>query len=100
MKGEHDPDEVVRRIGHTVEVHNSVPSAIYCFLRSPESFEEAVIRAVNLGGDADTMGAMCGAISGALLGESAIPSRWLSVLEDRERITAAADRLFERLDAS
>lgn len=96
LEGEHDPDEVVRRIGHSVEVQNSVPTAIYCFLRSPRSFEEAVTAAVNLGGDADTLGAMCGAISGALLGESAIPARWSSVLEDRVRLITAADRLWER----
>jgi ADP-ribosylglycohydrolase len=96
LEGDDDPDEVIRRIGHRVEVQNSVPTAIYCFLRSPGNFEEAVIRAVNMGGDADSLGIMCGAIGGALHGESAIPERWSSVLEAKDRILAAADRLWER----
>jgi poly(ADP-ribose) glycohydrolase ARH3 len=96
LEAEHDADEVVRRIGHTVEVQSSVPAAIYSFLKSPASLEEAVVLAVSLGGDADTIGSMCGAISGALLGEESIPARWLRVLEGRDRIAALADRLCER----
>ncbi len=87
--------EVIKAIGNTVEVQNSVPTAIYCFLRSPDNFEETVSYAVCLGGDADTIGAMAGAISGALNGVEAIPSRWLDGLEERERISGLADKLFE-----
>lgn len=41
-----------------------------------KSFEEAVVRAVNLGGDADTTGAVTGALAGAYFGRSGIPRRW------------------------
>ena len=87
--------EVIKAIGNTVEVQNSVPTAIYCFLRSPDSFEETVTYAVGLGGDADTIGAMAGAISGALNGVEAIPTRWLDGLEERGRIAGLADKLFD-----
>ncbi|GLS22818.1 ADP-ribosylglycohydrolase [Labrys miyagiensis] len=40
------------------------------------SFEEAVILAVNLGGDADTVGAVTGQLAGAIHGRSAIPPAW------------------------
>ena len=40
------------------------------------SFEEALVKAVNLGNDADTGGAITGAIAGALYGLSGIPARW------------------------
>lgn len=40
------------------------------------SFEEALVKAVNLGNDADTGGAITGAIAGALYGLSGIPKRW------------------------
>jgi ADP-ribosyl-[dinitrogen reductase] hydrolase len=44
------------------------------------SFEEAVVRAVNLGGDTDTAGAVAGALAGACWGTRAIPQRWLGAL--------------------
>ena len=44
------------------------------------SFEEAVVRAVNLGGDADTTGTVTGALAGAYFGRSGIPRRWSTKL--------------------
>lgn len=52
-----------------------------------ESFEESLIRVVNRGGDADTLGATTGALCGAYYGKESIPERWLSVLEERGEIT-------------
>ncbi len=88
-----DVYEVIKALGNSVEVQNSVPTAIYCFLRSPRDYEETVSFAVSLGGDADTVAAMAGAASGALNGEAAIPRRWVDGLEHSERITELADRL-------
>ena len=96
LAGEPDQYGVIKALGNTVEVQNSVPTAVYCFLRSPQDYEEVVTFAVNLGGDADTLGAMAGAIAGALHGEEAVPSRWSELLEHRDRIVAAADRLWDR----
>ncbi|WP_374604330.1 ADP-ribosyl-[dinitrogen reductase] hydrolase [Niveibacterium sp.] len=45
-----------------------------------DSFESALIDVVNRGGDADTTGAITGAILGAMYGESALPLHWLSAL--------------------
>ena len=44
------------------------------------TFEDALILAVNLGHDADTVGAVTGQLAGALYGLSSIPERWRSVL--------------------
>ena len=49
------------------------------------SFKEAVVLAVNLGGDADTLGAMAGAVAGAYHGFSRIPAEWLEALENGPR---------------
>lgn len=46
-----------------------------------DSFEEAVIEAVNRGGDADTIGAIAGGLAGAYYGFSNIPKRWLDKLD-------------------
>ncbi|WP_303292317.1 ADP-ribosylglycohydrolase family protein [Marinobacter sp. SS5-14b] len=55
-----------------------------------ECFEDALINAVNLGDDADTVGAVTGQIAGAAWGVGAIPKRWLKTLAWRERISELA----------
>lgn len=66
--------------------------ALWCCARTT-SFEEALIAAVNLGGDADTDGAVCGALAGAHYGLSAIPGRWLAPLHERERLLRLATQI-------
>jgi poly(ADP-ribose) glycohydrolase ARH3 len=61
-----------------------VPAALYSVLRHPDSFEKAVSFAVSLGGDADTTGAIAGAIAGAYYGVRDIPSSWLNRLENED----------------
>jgi poly(ADP-ribose) glycohydrolase ARH3 len=85
---------IVRELGNSVEAHNSVPTAIYSFLRNAESFREAVLYAVSLGGDADTIAAMTGSISGAYLGAEAIPREWVNVLERKDYIEKLAENLW------
>lgn len=57
------------------------------------SFREAVVTAVNLGGDADTVGAIVGGLAGARYGCEAIPPSWLAALQDREELVDLARRL-------
>lgn len=58
------------------------------------SFADAVIRAVNLGGDADTIGAVTGALAGAFWGATAIPPLWRVQLRDHDHIIDLAGDLF------
>ncbi|MDI9849520.1 ADP-ribosylglycohydrolase family protein [Rhodoblastus sp. 17X3] len=55
-----------------------------------DNFADALILAVNLGGDADTVGAVTGQIAGAIYGRSGIPSHWLKALAWRDRIEQRA----------
>jgi poly(ADP-ribose) glycohydrolase ARH3 len=73
-------------LGRTVAVHESLPFAIYSFLRHPKSFEACLSCAILNGGDRDTLGAMACAVSGAYLGVEAIPQAWRLKLENREYI--------------
>ncbi len=59
-----------------------------------ESFPAAVLGAVNLGGDADTIGAVTGALAGARWGASGIPRLWPANLKGYERIIGAAGALY------
>ena len=57
------------------------------------SFEDALVTNRQSGGDCDTIGAMTGALAGALYGEASIPARWRDSLTTGERVAAAADAL-------
>jgi len=89
-----DRKAVIQELGNGIEAFNSVPTAIYSFLANP-GFEEAVVYAVSLGGDADTIGAMTGAIAGACWGIEAIPQRWRDKLENGKFIEKLAERLWQ-----
>lgn len=80
-------------LGNGIAAHESVPAAIYAALRHPGSFQDAVTFAISLGGDADTIACMAGALSGALLGEDAIPPAWRDNVEDAEHLRSLAERL-------
>lgn len=51
-----------------------------------EEFEDALVKVINRGNDADTCGAVAGALCGACYGIDGIPARWLRVLEETDRI--------------
>ncbi len=80
------PHIAADQLGRTVAVHESMPFAIYSFLRHPKSFQDCLFCAILHGGDRDTLGAMSCAISGAYLGFDAIPQRWQEKLENRRYI--------------
>ena len=89
-----DKRRIVRELGNSVEAFNSVPTAIFSFLAT-RSFEQALRLAVGLGGDADTIGAMTGALAGAYYGVEGIPARWLDELENRAYIEELAIKLWK-----
>ncbi|MGI6184207.1 MAG: ADP-ribosylglycohydrolase family protein [Candidatus Fimadaptatus sp.] len=92
------PGYAPRPTGYVVD---SFAAALHC-IYTTESFEAAVIKAVNLGGDADTIGAITGGLAGALYGYAAIPERWHGQLDATVRtnidmLCAAAEAA--RMDA-
>jgi poly(ADP-ribose) glycohydrolase ARH3 len=93
IAGDVSPPDAAWRLGRSVAVHESLPFAIYAFLRHPQSFEACLLCAVLNGGDRDTLGAMACAISGAYLGIESIPQLWRDKLENRPYIEHLATRL-------
>lgn len=67
--------------------------AAYWLTLNAIDFEEGLVRAVNLGGDAATLGSVVGALLGARFGEQAIPERWLDSLIRRPELEKVADKL-------
>jgi len=79
-----EPPEIVGS-GYVVK---TLEAALWAF-HDAQDFREAVLRAVNLGDDADTTGAVCGQLAGAMWGESGMPGEWLEGLSEREMIEEA-----------
>ncbi|AEL08159.1 dinitrogenase reductase activating glycohydrolase [Xanthomonas campestris pv. raphani 756C] len=69
------------------------------FLATTDTFADAVLRAANLGDDADTTAAICGQLAGAFYGIDGIPAAWRERVQDAAEIVALADRLYEAAQA-
>lgn len=94
--GDADAATVASRIGTSVAAVDAVPAAICAFIHHPGSFERAVAFAIELGGDTDTIASMTAAISGAALGEAAIPAAWRERTEGVLTMRELADRILAR----
>ena len=60
-----------------------------------ENAEEAIVTAVNRGGDTDTIGAIAGAVAGARFGASQLPDRWVSAIDEVGELESLAAQLKE-----
>lgn len=78
--------------GYTVD---TIHCALAAF-RLSESFEEGLVGIVNRGNDADTVGAVAGAIMGAYYGYSSIPERWLEKLQSVETLMDHVQKMYTR----
>jgi ADP-ribosylglycohydrolase len=72
-----------------------IPTCLYLLIMT-DSFEEAITEVINLGGDADSAGAILGALAGAHYGVSGVPERWLAGLHNAEGIALRAQALAQR----
>lgn len=84
------PVTQIRGTGYVVD---SLSAALWCFATT-ETFADAVLRAANLGDDADTTAAICGQLAGAFYGIDRIPAAWRERVQDAAEIVALADRLY------
>ncbi|WP_262914437.1 ADP-ribosylglycohydrolase family protein [Winogradskyella sp. MH6] len=74
-------------------VLDTLEASFWCLLTS-NTYEKSVLKAVNLGDDTDTTGAVTGGLAGLLYGYEAIPEKWIDVLARKEDITDLCDKLF------
>ncbi len=87
----HKAEADIHGVGYVVR---SLEAALWCFWQT-DSFDSAILRAANLGDDADTTAAVCGQVAGAFYGEQGIPVHWLERLVMRDEIRLLTDRLCE-----
>ena len=76
----------IRGSGYVVQ---SLEAALWCFLTT-DSYSDAILKATNLGDDADTTAAICGQVAGAYYGISNIPKSWLGCLTMNDEINSLA----------
>lgn len=79
----------IRSAGYVV---HTLEAALWAF-HETHTFRDGALLAVNLGDDADTVGAVYGQIAGAYYGAEAIPEEWRMVIYRHDDIVALADRL-------
>jgi ADP-ribosyl-[dinitrogen reductase] hydrolase len=91
VAGDLDPS-TLRSTGYVVD---TLQTALWHGLHA-DSPETALVDVVNMGGDADTVGAVTGAIVGARFGASALPERWLAELDGQSELRELATRLTPR----
>jgi ADP-ribosylglycohydrolase len=75
---------------------DTLEAAFWCFLTT-DSYQDAVLKAVNLGDDTDTTAAVVGGLAGMFYGIEGIPERWLQQLARRDYISVLAAKLARHL---
>ena len=82
----------VQQIQSSGYVLNTLEASIWCLLTT-SNYQDAVLKAVNLGGDTDTTAAVTGGLAALLYGYEAIPGNWLAQLTRKEDIEDLSERL-------
>jgi ADP-ribosyl-[dinitrogen reductase] hydrolase len=83
----------IRSSGYVVD---TLEASIWCLINS-SSYAEAVLKAVNLGGDTDTTAAVTGGLAGIYYGFEAIPQKWLDAIARRDDVIDLAKRMGDRI---
>ena len=76
------PENQIKSTGYVVY---TLEAAIWCLVNS-SSYEEVILKAVNLGDDTDTVAAITGGLAGLYYGYDNIPDKWKSKLQKRDWI--------------
>lgn len=72
----------IKSTGYVVD---SLEAAIWCFMKE-NSTKDIILRAVNLGGDTDTIAAIAGGLTGAFYGVNDIPNNWIQLMAQKEML--------------
>lgn len=76
------PEDTIRSTGYVVDTLEAV---IWCFFQT-DNYREAVLQAINLGGDTDTIAAIVGGIAGIYYGFQTIPDQWIQNLAEKKKL--------------
>ena len=88
-----DEEEVIFSTGYVI---HTLTASIWCILNT-NSFEEAVLKAVNLGEDTDTTASVVGALAGLVYRQSQMPEKWINTIKRKDDIIDLGNRLFNSI---
>jgi len=89
------PMDALVTLGLGGAAFETVPAALYCFWLGADDLQKTLCLSTLPGGDADTRGAIAGAICGTHLGASAIPRRWVDRLPGAKTFPGLASQLLD-----
>ena len=81
------PEDDISSSGYVVD---TLEAALWCLLNT-DDYKTLALKAVNLGGDTDTVGAIAGGLAGILYGTESIPAEWLATLKRRDYLKKLAE---------
>lgn len=84
--------EPISSIESSGYVIHTLEASIWCLLTT-ETYQDAILKAVNLGKDTDTTAAVTGGLAGLLYGVEGIPDSWLNQLAKRDEIEDLSERM-------
>lgn len=76
------PEKSIRSGGYVLD---TVLASVWCLLTT-DSYADCVLKAVNLGSDADTTAAVAGGLAGIVYGMEGIPAEWMDTLRGKQTI--------------
>lgn len=88
-----------KEIKSTGYVLDTLEAVLWCLLNS-NSYEEAVLKGVNLGEDTDTIAALIGGIAGMYYGLEAIPEDWVESIARNDEIFSLCNNFSEKLSSN
>jgi len=110
-KSDEDLGEICFELGNDVSAVDSVPTALFCFLKviqeakkedplPKDIFERVLKMSIRMGGDTDTIASMACSIAGAYLGRQAIPANLVQVCENWEEVEQMGRKIYEIVENS
>ena len=87
--------DALRKIGTSANVKDTVPAALYCYFKF-DNFVDGVVAAIRGGRDADTTGAIVGAMFGADSNLGDLPSKWVKNVESYRYLMALDSGLADK----
>lgn len=105
-----ETEEVEAKLGNGIAALESVPTAVYCFLRASQKscpgfkdrneVEQSILYAISLGGDTDTIATMAAAMAGAFFGVEMVPETWQAACEGVDDAKQFAEKMVAILEGS
>lgn len=83
----------IKSSGYVVD---SLEASLWCTIKN-DTYEEAVLAAINLGEDTDTIGAITGSLNGIIYGENNIPEKWLNKLRKKDYLEELSNQFISTI---